>query len=39
MSFDNATAQIVEGSLQRCANDSGGGERAHQSSSFGWHTR
>jgi hypothetical protein len=39
LSFDNMTAQIIEGSLQRCASDSGGGEQARQSNSFTWHLR
>jgi hypothetical protein len=37
ISFDNATAQIAEGGLQRCAGD--GGERSRQSNGFAWHIR
>lgn len=37
MSFDNVTAQVVEGSLQRCTGDSG--DRARQASGFDWHIR
>jgi hypothetical protein len=37
MAFDNATAQVTEGNLQRCANDANG-QRAPQSNG-GWHIR
>jgi hypothetical protein len=38
VSFDNVTAQVSEGSLERCAKDPAG-ERPRLSAGFGWHTR